>query len=150
MLSGRRIVLGISGGVAAYKAAYLARRLVEAGADVRCVMTPSATEFIGAQTLAAVTGEFPVLSFWDEPDDFRPERFASGYQARATPFTYLPFGGGPRNCIGGAFAQLEARIVLARLLQRQDLTLLQKKVKPNMGATLEPRPNVLMRTARTV
>ena len=68
MLSGRRIVLGISGGVAAYKGAYLARRLVEAGATVRCVMTKSATEFLGAQTLAAVTGEYPVLEFFDEAE----------------------------------------------------------------------------------
>ncbi len=68
MLSGRRIALGVSGGVAAYKAAYLARRLGDAGADVRCVMTESATEFLGAQTLAAVTGEYPVLEFFDEAD----------------------------------------------------------------------------------
>ena len=68
MLSGRRIILGISGGVAAYKAAYLARRLTEAGAEVRCVMTESATEFLGAQTLAAVTGEFPVVGFFDEAE----------------------------------------------------------------------------------
>lgn len=68
MLSGRRIVLGVSGGVAAYKAAYLARRLVEAGASVRCVMSEAATEFLGAQTLAAVTGEFPVVGFFDEAD----------------------------------------------------------------------------------
>lgn len=68
MLSGRRVVLGVSGGVAAYKAAYLARRLMEAGADVRCVMTESATEFLGAQTLAAITGDYPVLEFFDEPD----------------------------------------------------------------------------------
>jgi len=68
MLSGRRIVLGVSGGVAAYKSAFLARRFVEAGADVRCVMSESATEFLGAQTLAAITGDFPILSFWDEAD----------------------------------------------------------------------------------
>jgi phosphopantothenoylcysteine decarboxylase/phosphopantothenate--cysteine ligase len=68
MLSGRRVVLGISGGVAAYKSAYLGRRLVEGGAQVRCVMTESATEFIGAQTLAAITGDYPVLGFFDEPD----------------------------------------------------------------------------------
>ena len=41
MLRGRRVVLGVSGGVAAYKAAYLARRFVEAGAEVRAIMTPS-------------------------------------------------------------------------------------------------------------
>ena len=55
-LSGRRIILGVSGGIAAYKSAYLARRLTEAGADVRVIMTPAATEFIGPATLAALTG----------------------------------------------------------------------------------------------
>ena len=59
MLRGRRIVLGVTGGVAAYKAAYLARRLVEAGAVVRAVMTRSAIEFLGPQTLAAITGFVP-------------------------------------------------------------------------------------------
>lgn len=68
MLSGRRIVLGISGGVAAYKAAYLARRLIEAGATVRCVITESVTEFLGPQTLAAITGEYPVSAFFDEAE----------------------------------------------------------------------------------
>ena len=68
MLTGRRIVLGISGGVAAFKAAYLARRLVEAGAEVRCVMTEAAGEFIGAQTLAALTGEHPIVGFFDEAE----------------------------------------------------------------------------------
>ena len=68
MLTGRRIVLGVSGGVAAYKAAYLARRLMEAGATVRCILTDAAAEFIGAQTFAAITGEYPVTGFFDESD----------------------------------------------------------------------------------
>lgn len=68
MLSGRRIVLGISGGVAAYKAAYLARRLIEAEAEVRCVMTDSSQEFIGPQTLAAITGEHPIVGFFEEAE----------------------------------------------------------------------------------
>ena len=68
MLTGRRIVLGVSGGVAAYKAAYLARRLIEAGADVRCILTDSGAEFLGAQTLAAITGEYPIVGFFDEVD----------------------------------------------------------------------------------
>jgi phosphopantothenoylcysteine decarboxylase/phosphopantothenate--cysteine ligase len=59
MLAGRRIVLGVTGGVAAFKAAYLARRLVEAGATVRVVMTRSALEFLGPQTMAAITGTPP-------------------------------------------------------------------------------------------
>ncbi len=56
MLTGRRVVLGVSGGVAAYKAAYLARRLTERGAEVRVVTTASARAFVGDQTFAAITG----------------------------------------------------------------------------------------------
>ena len=59
MLQGRRVLLCVTGGVAAYKSAYLARRLVEAGATVRVEMTESALEFIGPQTFAAITGEHP-------------------------------------------------------------------------------------------
>lgn len=69
MLAGRHIVLGVTGGVSAYKSAYLARRLVEAGASVRCIMTESACEFIGPQTLAAVTGAAPLRSFFDQEDE---------------------------------------------------------------------------------
>jgi phosphopantothenoylcysteine decarboxylase/phosphopantothenate--cysteine ligase len=64
MLAGRRIVLGITGGVAAYKSAYLARRLVEAGAQVQTIMTESAGRFVGAQTLAAITGSPPHVEFF--------------------------------------------------------------------------------------
>jgi phosphopantothenoylcysteine decarboxylase / phosphopantothenate---cysteine ligase len=59
MLDGRKVVLGVSGGIAAYKAAYLARLLVEAGAEVHTIMTRSATRFLGEQTLAAITGSNP-------------------------------------------------------------------------------------------
>jgi len=59
MLTGRQILLGVTGGVAAFKAAYLARRLVERGAEVRSIMTRSAHEFLGPQTLAAITGSAP-------------------------------------------------------------------------------------------
>jgi phosphopantothenoylcysteine decarboxylase/phosphopantothenate--cysteine ligase len=68
MLAGRRIVLGVTGGVAAFKAAYLARRLVEAGATVRTIMTRSATEFLGPQTLAAITGSPPALDLFGGDD----------------------------------------------------------------------------------
>lgn len=67
MLSGRRVVLGVSGGVAAYKSAYLARRLLEAGAEVRVVMTPAAQRFIGAQTFASLTGSHPLTDLFEDP-----------------------------------------------------------------------------------
>jgi phosphopantothenoylcysteine decarboxylase/phosphopantothenate--cysteine ligase len=60
-LGGRRVLLGVTGGIAAYKAAYLARLLREQGAEVQVVMTPAATRFVGADTFAALTGR-PVFS----------------------------------------------------------------------------------------
>jgi len=68
MLAGRHIVLGITGGIAAYKAAYLARRLIENNAEVRVVMTTSATRFVGEQTLAAITGTQPVVDLFGDED----------------------------------------------------------------------------------
>ncbi len=56
MLAGRRVLLGISGGVAAYKAAYLARRFIEAGAELEVILTDAAQQFVGQQTLAAIAG----------------------------------------------------------------------------------------------
>ncbi|CAJ0916033.1 unnamed protein product, partial [Mesorhabditis belari] len=59
--------------------------------------------------------------FWPEPDEFRPERFLSGKPQ--TPFTWLPFGAGPRGCVGQRFAEMEFKIVLARTLSRFQIVL---------------------------
>lgn len=80
---------------------------------------------------------------WEEPHRFLPERHAYGGQK--TPYTWLAFGGGPRNCIGAAFGQVEAKLVLAAVLRRFDLQLVERHVRPHMGATLEPHPGVRMR-----
>ena len=61
MLQGKHIVLGITGGIAAYKSAMLLRLLVKRGAEVQVVMTPSAKEFITPVTLSALSGK-PVVS----------------------------------------------------------------------------------------
>jgi phosphopantothenoylcysteine decarboxylase/phosphopantothenate--cysteine ligase len=66
MLHGRRVLLVVTGGVAAYKSAFLARRLVEADAEVKVLLTESAEEFIGAQTFAAITGSQPYRSLFGE------------------------------------------------------------------------------------
>ena len=60
-LSGKHIVLGVTGSIAAYKAAYLLRGLVKEGADVQVIMTPSAKEFITPVTMSALSGR-PVIS----------------------------------------------------------------------------------------
>jgi phosphopantothenoylcysteine decarboxylase/phosphopantothenate--cysteine ligase len=64
-MKGRRLLLGITGGVAAYKAAALARLLVKAGADVRVVMTEAATRFVTPVTMQALTGQAVWTDLWD-------------------------------------------------------------------------------------
>ncbi len=56
--------------------------------------------------------------FFDEPEVFRPQRWAEGLEQRLPRFAWFPFGGGPRLCIGSGFAMMEARLVLATLAQR--------------------------------
>ncbi len=83
-------------------------------------------------------------TIWEHADEFCPERFAHG--RKTPPFAYVPFGGGPRSCIGSAFGQAEARLVIKRLLQTFSFEPLNaNKIHAHMGATLEPRPGVIMK-----
>ena len=68
MLAGKRIVLGVTGGIAAYKAVELCRRLVDAGAHVIPVMTEGAERFVGRATFSALASEPVQTSLWDEVD----------------------------------------------------------------------------------
>jgi phosphopantothenoylcysteine decarboxylase/phosphopantothenate--cysteine ligase len=66
MLAGKRIVLGVTGGIAAYKAVEVCRRLIDAGAHVIPVMTKGAEHFLGVTTLSALASEPVQTSLWDE------------------------------------------------------------------------------------
>ncbi|HEY1330125.1 MAG TPA: bifunctional phosphopantothenoylcysteine decarboxylase/phosphopantothenate--cysteine ligase CoaBC [Actinomycetota bacterium] len=68
LLAGRTVLLGVTGGIAAYKAASLSRLLGEAGADVRVVMTPAATRFVGPDTFAALTRAPVHTGVFDRPE----------------------------------------------------------------------------------
>ena len=68
MLQGKRIVLGITGSIAAYKACYLIRGLIKEGAEVQVVITPSGKEFITPLTLSTLTGKPVVSEFFDRRD----------------------------------------------------------------------------------
>jgi cytochrome P450 len=61
--------------------------------------------------------------FFEEPEKFRPERWADGLAKRLPKYAYFPFGGGPRVCIGNTFAQLEAPLLLATIGQRYRFTI---------------------------
>jgi len=76
MLAGKTVVLGISGGIAAYKAADIASKLTQAGARVEVVMTDSATRFIAPLTLRSLTGRPVVTSMWELASEFSIEHVA--------------------------------------------------------------------------
>jgi phosphopantothenoylcysteine decarboxylase / phosphopantothenate---cysteine ligase len=76
VVPGRSIVLGVSGGVAAYKAAHLARLLTAAGHHVTVVMTEAATRFVGPDTFAALTGRPVHTSLWERPGEVLHVRLA--------------------------------------------------------------------------
>jgi cytochrome P450 len=80
---------------------------------------------IGGYRLPAGTLVLPAIliihhreDLYPQPLEFRPERFLEG---QGEGFTWIPFGGGVRRCIGAAFAQYEMRIALSAILQRADL-----------------------------
>jgi len=79
-------------------------------------------------------------AFWRDPDVFDPERFSPGESAERPKFVYLPFGAGPRQCIGNQFALIEAHLVLATLAQRYRLRLVPgHRVEPWPLISLRPR-----------
>lgn len=90
-----------------------------------------------------VTHRHPDL--WPDPDRFLPDRFAPASAAALDRFAYFPFGGGPRQCIGVAFANLEMQIVMASAVQRFRLRLAPDAlVEIEPLVTLRPRHGMPM------
>ena len=91
-----------------------------------------------------VTHRLP--EFWENPEGFDPERFSAENKAKQTNFSYFPFGGGPRFCIGQSFALMEGTLALATLAQRYDLELAPgPRVQIAPAVTLRPLHGMTMR-----
>jgi cytochrome P450 len=87
--------------------------------------------------------------WFEEPEAFRPERWEGDFAQRLPRFAYFPFGGGPRQCIGNSFAQMEAVLVLAAIAQRFRLSLVPgQRITPTPYVTLRPEPGIRMLLAR--
>jgi cytochrome P450 len=79
-------------------------------------------------------------AFWKDPEAFDPERFSPEHSTDRPKFVYLPFGAGPRQCIGNHFALIEAQLILATLAQRYRLHLVPRhRVEPWALISLRPR-----------
>lgn len=89
---------------------------------------------------------------WERPEEFYPERFDPALVGDRPRYAYIPFSGGPRNCIGQHFATMEAQLVIATIAQRYFVDLAPgQQVEPDPGITLRPRNGLpmLLREART-
>jgi cytochrome P450 len=85
-------------------------------------------------------------SYWDDPEQFDPDRFLPERSAARSRFAYLPFGDGPRICIGKGFAMMEAKIVLASIASAFDLELAgHRAVEVDPGITLRPKHGMPMK-----
>ncbi len=83
--------------------------------------------------------------YWDEPERFNPERFTPENEKRIPKYVYLPFGAGPRVCIGNMFAMMEARLILATIAQKFTLSLVPgQQVVPDPIFTLRPKYGMKM------
>ncbi|WP_294239237.1 cytochrome P450 [uncultured Sphingomonas sp.] len=100
----------------------------------RYAVTPDDTLLI----LTPVLHRDPTV--WDEPEAFRPERFAPEAAAKLPPHAWKPFGNGQRACIGRGFAMQEAILVMALMLQRFDISLADRDYRLVVSETLTLKP----------
>ncbi|KAI8515236.1 Cytochrome P450 3A4 [Branchiostoma belcheri] len=106
------------------------------------------TEVKGLHIPAGTIVNIPVYpihydeDIWPEPERFRPERFSKEEKEARDPYAYLPFGSGPRNCVGMRLALLELKFALAKALEKfrfvtSDKTVIPIRIKNTLGNQIE-------------
>lgn len=102
----------------------------------------------GSLVVSYIYGTHHHHDWWENPEKFDPGRFAPEQVTQHAPFSYLPFGGGPRLCIGMQFAMMEMEMVLKHFLELFDFKSLEHKVEINPLITLNPRGSMRMEITR--
>jgi cytochrome P450 len=92
----------------------------------------------GSTVVVFIYGVHHAQQHWENPETFDPERFTKAKEKLHTPFAHLPFGAGPRGCIGGNYAMLQILMILSVLLRKYDFRLVP-------GQTIAARPMVILR-----
>jgi cytochrome P450 len=92
----------------------------------------------GSTVVVFIYGAHHSPQYWQAPESFDEKRFSKANEKLLTPFAHLPFGAGPRGCIGGNYAMLQMLMILGVLLRKYDFSLVP-------GQTIEARPMVILR-----
>src|SRR5271155_2429784 len=92
----------------------------------------------GSTVVVFIYGVHHAPQYWENPESFDQERFCKAKEKLYRPFAYLPFGAGPRGCIGGNYAMLQILMIVSVLLRKYDFQLVP-------GQTIEARPMVILR-----
>ncbi len=116
----------------------LARNVVEEDELCGRIMRPNDTIFLPIWALHRHE------MWWETPNAFDPGRFSSVNRARLDKYQYLPFGAGPRVCVGANFAMMQAQIILATLLQRFRFAPSLPAPQAIMTMTVRPEPGIFL------
>jgi cytochrome P450 len=117
----------------------ITRKAIEADVVMGCAVPAGALVILSPYTLH----RHP--AFWPNPETFDPERFLPEAEAQQLRYAYIPFGGGPRQCIGNNFALVEGQLILATVARRFRLELPPgRRVVVEPLVTLRPRHGLPM------
>lgn len=103
----------------------------------------------GAMIALSIYGVHHSEKHWDAPESFRPVRFSKENKATQHPYAYLPFGGGPRLCIGNSFALMEMQLILVQMLRRFEVEAVPgQTIIPQALITLRPKYGLQMKVMK--
>jgi cytochrome P450 len=85
---------------------------------------------------------------WENPNEFNPNHFAKEKVEQRNKFQHVPFGAGPRICVGATFAMMQAQIILMTILSKFKFTPETPEPTPIMQMTIRPEPGVFLKAIR--
>jgi cytochrome P450 len=88
--------------------------------------------------------------FWAKPGDFCPARFLGNERANERNGAFVPFGTGPRTCVGNGYAWMQMLTILTGLIQRFDITATEDEVKPSAKLILRPAGGIRLELRRRI
>jgi len=103
----------------------------------------------GTTVVPYIYGTHHSKELWENPAQFIPERFSKENKKQHTSYAYLPFGGGPRFCIGNNFAMTEMQLITTQLIQRYDFEIVESHiVEARPVITLRPMDGIVMKVQK--